>query len=225
MPQQYRRRILRPELIQLQYPNRLPGPNPLPISSAGGVVSPIRHRIQINHTNPRSRVVSMRRLVVFALALCAGLPAHARLIINLMYDSSVNSYVHKAAMQSAFAYAVQEYGNLFVDPVTVNIRVIVDSDPNDFGSSLTQYTSSFTYAQIRNAMIAHAATAADAAAIASLAVTDPTRGGPYFLTRAQAKALGFLAANDPGLDGTIYFGSPVAWTFDPDRRMVSGTTD
>lgn len=166
-----------------------------------------------------------KQLAILALAVSAALPAHARLNINLIYDASVNTYVHKTEFENALAYCVQEYGNLFTDPVTVNIRVIVDADPNDYGTSYSQYTSSFTYTQIRNAMINHAVTVADATAAASLPVQDPTGGGAYFLTRAQAKALGLIAANNTSLDGTIYFGSPVSWTFDPNNRRVSNATD
>jgi hypothetical protein len=57
-----------------------------------------------------------------------------------------------------------------------------------------------------------------------LGTGDPTNGGHFVTTTAQAKALGLIADNlSP--DGTITFSNHVAYTFNPNNRAVSGEYD
>src|SRR5690606_11215974 len=45
------------------------------------------------------------------------------------------------------------------------------------------------------------------------------------LTRANAKAVGLIAGNDAGLDGTIRFSSSFAFDYDPSDGITPGTMD
>src|SRR5207237_9525621 len=86
----------------------------------------------------------------------------------------------------------------------------------------------YTYAQIRSALTNDATPgdANDTAAVASLGLSDPIGGtiARYFVTRAQAKALG-LMASDTAEDGTFTFGATHAYTYAPNNRAVAGKFD
>jgi hypothetical protein len=82
----------------------------------------------------------------------------------------------------------------------------------------------FTYAQVKTALTNDAKSANDTTAVASLGAS-PTGSASYFVTTAQGKALGLVAANNPATDGTFTFGAGNSYTFDPSNRAVSGAYD
>ena len=84
---------------------------------------------------------------------------------------------------------------------------------------------SYTYTQIRDALIADAKTPNDAAANASLPLSDPSGSNHlYFTATAEAKALGLLGASSAS-DGTVTFGAGFTYTFDSNNRAVAGAID
>lgn len=163
-------------------------------------------------------------------ALCGGVmaaaiaspAAHAGLVINAIYDSSVDAY--GGQVQTAFNIAAQEFSSRFTDDITINIRVRAGS--TGLGESSTFLQGIDTYAGVRAALTADASGATDAAAIASLGAADPTHGGGFLYSTAQAKALGLRNAHDNALDGTFTFtNAPNMFTFDPNQRAVAGKYD
>ncbi len=146
--------------------------------------------------------------------------------INISYDSSVGSAPagFTATVQSAVFFLETNY----TDAVTINVAVGYGEiagqplDPGALGESLTNLIST-SYGQLRSALIADAITGADASAIASLPVADPT-GGHYYVSTAEAKALGLYSGN--GIDGYIGFRAG-ATNFDFDRSdgIASGAYD
>jgi len=70
------------------------------------------------------------------------------------------------------------------------------------------------------ALSAAAATAGTAATM-----TDPTHGGRIYVASAEAKALGLMAPDAPGLDGVMGFSSRYGFSYDPANRGVSGKFD
>jgi hypothetical protein len=101
----------------------------------------------------------------------------------------------------------------------------------NLGQSSTALTGTPAYSDLVNALSAASTTAADSNAVASLPPSDPTGGGLWWIPTAEAKALGsiggfvYVAPNDPGQDGSVYFASTVNYTFDPTNRAVAGEYD
>ena len=163
-----------------------------------------------------------------ALVLALSVPAHAwaALVINPTFGSGVT-----AQAQAAFAVAAHEFEALFTDNITINIQV--DTNTSGLGGSDTQIQ--FVpggYNQVRSSLLADntahpsAAGTASVSAGGSVATTiDPTGGGAWFVSTAQAKALGLRSANDPASDGTFIYNVNQNFAFDPNNRSVPGAYD
>jgi hypothetical protein len=89
------------------------------------------------------------------------------------------------------------------------------------GESYYYYSGPYSYSQVRSALTTTATSTDDTSAIASLPSTDPTGGGKFLLTTAQAKSLGLLG-NSTSLDGYIGLSSGVSWAMDPYNRSAGG---
>ncbi len=140
--------------------------------------------------------------------------------INVSYDTSVDSA--PAAFKVAVAYVVNLLDAAFTDNVTLDIHVgwgEVDGSTvlaGDLGQSFEAQAPAYSYATIRNALVAGAAAPDQLAASSTLPATDPTGGGTFDIGTAEAKALGLIAGNAPGIDGWVGFDSTVSdWSFDP----------
>jgi hypothetical protein len=149
--------------------------------------------------------------------------------INLVYDASVENA--PAGFMTALNAAVSFLDNLFINPITVNIQVGWNEDQgepltgDDIGLGGPTAGTDLTYSQLRSDLAANATTATAEAAVASLPTTDPTDGGEFYVSSAQEKALGLIAANAPGIDGAVGFGGSVAFDFDPNDRAVPNEID
>ena len=156
-----------------------------------------------------------------ATSFAAAGTSAQHLTINLSFDASVNAA--PAGFKSAVLAAAQFFENTFVNPVTVNIAVgygeiagyslagaLGESDSFLYGSSYSQ--------------LAAALSAASPAAAASLPAADPTGGGQFYLTTAEAKALG-LAGNSQGTDGYVGFSSSYAFCYNDSNGVPSGQFD
>ncbi len=170
----------------------------------------------------RTRTAS--QALVLTAALGAVTSAHALLIVGI-FGTGVT-----AQEQAAFDYAAGEYEAMFTDPVTVTINVDGTTSCG-LGCSSTNLLGFLTYAQARSALLAdntaHPSTDGTASLAAGGSVnttTDPTGGGSFVVSRAEAKALG-LIPSDTTVDGTFSFNSSVAYTFDPNNRAVAGEYD
>ncbi len=168
-------------------------------------------------------------LAAALVALGPTAPAHAQLHINATFnDTSFTSAGYSAAaVHTAFNFAATEIQSLYNDPINININVVAGT--TGLGASSTNIVGTYSYANIRTALIndqnAHPS-AVGATSVASLGVSDPTGGKNFWLSTAQAKALG-LAADDttPGSDGTVTFSNTQAYTFDPANRDLAGKYD
>ncbi|HXC53508.1 MAG TPA: NF038122 family metalloprotease [Candidatus Limnocylindrales bacterium] len=144
-------------------------------------------------------------------------------------DASVAANLSPADVTSAnaaFDYAAAQISAAFSDPIQINITMAAVPGTGTLGQSSTSLLGVLTYASMRTTMISDATPgdADDAAAIASLGVSDPTSGGHFFVSRAQAKALS-LIASDATNDGTFTFGAGFTYTYDPLNRAVPGKID
>ena len=145
------------------------------------------------------------------------------LIFKISYSPSTLGSPNFIQISNAIVYTEREFSSLFTNPITVNIQVVADFDISG-GESFENYTNT-TYSAIRNALIARAVTADNLTSVASLPAADPTAGGIFTLALPEAKALGFIAANDTNLDGSFHFGDFDPWTFDPTNRAATGKED
>ena len=150
-----------------------------------------------------------------------------------------------------FVAAVALWSDLFTDNVTINVDIDFGSfmNPNTLGStSAVRITD--TYTNVRTALSGDATSADDALAVSSLpggasfairlngTTNNPNGAGsliPYIdndgdannttieITRANAKAIGLLAANDAGTDASIKFSQDFTWDFDRTDGISGGT--
>lgn len=170
----------------------------------------------------------MRRfgtLFVVGLSLAICPLANASFFINPIYDTTVTSRSDATQLESAFTYAANQFSAYFSDNITININVAASSTIS-LGQSSTQLQGLYSYSQVRSALVGDATSTDDTTANASLSSTiDPTNGGNFLLSNAQAKALGLLNAYSVGTDGTFSFASGVSYTYDPNNRAVAGKYD
>ena len=170
------------------------------------------------------------------VVLTAGLSARAALVIVPTYDSSVTSLsgpvTNAAAVENAFATAVQVIENQFTNDITVNITVYWGatgpfSGGIDLGESQTQFIGLYQYSDITNALYAARVSSADFSSVLSLPPTDPTGSDSWLSPTAEAKALGLpgIDPNDPTEDGAVGFAANVPYTFNPTNRAVAGKFD
>ncbi len=153
------------------------------------------------------------------------LPAHAGLVINPTFDSSVTSLANAAQIQTAFLYAASQFTQKFSDPITINITVVAQAGTGVLGQSSTFIQGGFSYAQIKAALQADVKSGTDSSVLANLPSSDPVgTTHTYTVATAQGKALGLLGASTDS-DGTFTFGAGYTYALDPNNRAVSGAYD
>lgn len=166
----------------------------------------------------RSARAALRVLAALAALSSAAQPSHALTIVGV-FDASVTS-----AFQTAFNYAATEFQNAFSDPVTLTIDVTTSTSVS-LGQS-TYSTLSSNYAQVRSALISDQAghpSANGATSVASggslFSTTDPTGGATFWVSSAEAKALGF---GGNAVDGTFTYNPSLSYTTNPASRGSGG---
>ncbi len=135
----------------------------------------------------------------------------AGLNINITWDSSVANA--PAAFKSVVESVVQFYESEFSNPVTLNINVgwgEVGGSPLQGALGQSEcFLESFSYSQIVAALTQNAGSSAQVSAVNSL----PSSGnGSYYLTVAQATALG-LTTGTTTLDGDVGFSSSLPFFY------------
>src|SRR6266702_1517719 len=150
------------------------------------------------------------------------------MILNIVYDTSVNSA--PAGFKTAINAVAQFFQSHFYDNVTVNINVGYGEvngqamSPSALGNSLT-FLNTYTYAQVKNALTTDAKTSDDSTAVATLPASSPAPGGgTYWVSTAEAKALG-LAGASSNIDGYVGFSSTNAFDYDNSDGVTAGQYD
>jgi hypothetical protein len=149
------------------------------------------------------------------------------LIITPTFTSNfaTNFGANAAAAQAAWLAAAQVFTSNLSD--NININTTVDAVPGTdlFGQSHVRFVS-ISYADLLARVSADAKTQNDQSAIGpggSVTACDPTSGaGTWWLTRAQAKALGHIP-DDLAEDGSTTFGAGNPFTFS--GGIAAGTFD
>jgi hypothetical protein len=161
-------------------------------------------------------------LVVVAVAP----PARAGLVITPTFTANfvANFGANAVAAENAWIAAANVFSTNFTDNIHINITVDAVAGTSVFGESFTPLNS-ISYSTMRSLVVADAKSADDFTATGaggSVAVTDPTGGGTFWLTRSQAKALGYIS-DDLANDGTTTFGAGNPFTFS--GAITPGTYD
>jgi hypothetical protein len=129
------------------------------------------------------------------------------------------------AAKAAWAAAAEVFASHFSDNIHINITVDALPGTKDLGRSFPG-TLSISYADLFARVSENARTQNDQIAIGpggSMTAADPTNGaGTWFLTRSQAKALGFIP-DDMSDDGGTTFGAGQPYTFS--GEIMPGTFD
>ena len=164
-----------------------------------------------------------RSLAAILALSTVSLSAHA-LVIVPSFGVGVT-----ASAQAAFNFAAAEFQSLYTDPVTLHINVAAGTTGLGGSSTSLQFATPATYAKVRTDLIADQLAHPSAAGAVSIGpggslftVVDPTGGGVFLYSFAQAKALGQRAASDPAVDGTFTYNATLAYTFDPLHRGTGG---
>jgi len=152
--------------------------------------------------------------------------ASSGLVINITYDASVANA--PAGFEAVVASVVQFYESEFTNPITLNIDVgwgEIDGQGllSDALGESESYLESFSYSQIRSALIANATSSSQLSAVDSLPTSAPANG-TYYLTVADAAALGLLSGGTT-LDGYVGFSNSFPFAFSDSNGVPSGEYD
>jgi hypothetical protein len=145
---------------------------------------------------------------------------------NITFDASVNSA--PTEFKTTVLNVANFYAQTFSDNVTVNLTVGFGEvggnalPSNALGASLT-YLASTSYKSLVGALKADMTSSADHSSVASLPSNDPTSFGHYWVSTAEAKALGIYSGT--GVDGSIGFSSTAAFDYNAADGVAPGSYD
>lgn len=145
---------------------------------------------------------------------------------NITWDASVGRA--PAAFKSVVLDVANFFAANFTDNTTVNLDVGYGEvggthlSRSALGASQT-YLTTTSYDQIKQSLAADQSTTADQSAVASLSATDPLHAGQYWLTTANAKALGLTSGSS--VDGYIGFSSSAKFDFNRADGISAGSYD
>lgn len=138
----------------------------------------------------------------------------------------MNFGANAGAARASWAAAAQIFMSHFSDNIHINITVDAVPGTTTFGKSFPNWAVSISYADLFDKVSGNATTQDDLIATGpggSMTAADPTNGtGTWWLTRAQAKALGVIA-DDMSDDGGTTFGAGNKFTFS--GQIAAGTFD
>ena len=142
--------------------------------------------------------------------------------INLIWDSSVRSSANQAAIEAAVVTAAQVYTETFSNHVVINIAVGY-GEINGSTMNSNALGESESYGFITNySTIQSALNTADASLIRSglesfnaLSADNPPTTGNFFVTSAEAKALGLVSHCSTAIDGYIGISSSSSLVYFP----------
>jgi hypothetical protein len=168
-------------------------------------------------------------LVFISVSLGPVQPSARALMFNLTFDTSTNNA--PAAFFTAFDDASRFYESTFVDPIAINLNVgwgeVAGQNimPGFLGESSAIQPGFFHFGTIKTDLVNDAKSASDLISIANMPATDPTNNATFKLSRSNSRALGIMAGNGAGLDGSVGFNTSASYTFDPNHRAVAGKYD
>ena len=147
--------------------------------------------------------------------------------INIVYDSSTKTA--PAGFFTAVQAAVNFWDATITNPINLTMQFGYGSVQGQKigGNALAENIEEgyyFSYGDVLAGLTSTAISAADLTSVASLPASDPTNGGQFFVTAAEADVLGLV----PSVNFTVgYVGisSSFPFTYDPNNRSVNGDFD
>ena len=136
---------------------------------------------------------------------------------NLIWDSSVASA--PAGFQTAAENAAALYASYFSNREVINVHVgYGEVDGYSIGAGALAESMSYGYAESYSTVLAALKSDASssswhATADGSLPATDPTKGGQFFVSTAEAKALGQVSGTGSGIDGYVGLSSMYSFSY------------
>ena len=170
---------------------------------------------------------SRRIVATLGVAVCLTPSAFAALVITPTFTAGFNTAfgANAVAAQNSWIAAANQFSTLYSDNIHININVDGVAGTSVFGQS--QFgLNSISYANLHTRLVADSTTPNDVAGLAvggSIPLVDPRSDAhTYYLSRAQAKALGYIG-DDLLNDGTTTFGAGNPFTFS--GPITAGTYD
>jgi hypothetical protein len=148
---------------------------------------------------------------------------------NLIWDSSVSSA--PAGFESAAIYAATLYTQYYSNPEVINVHVgYGEVDGYSLGQGALGESMSYgyldSYSQVLSELRGNAGSSTWAAqADSTLPATDPTNGGSFFVSTAEAKALGQISGNGTATDGYIGLSSIYPFDYTPNTTPAFNQYD
>ena len=183
----------------------------------------------MKHITTNRKMVKLGAIGAVLLSSLIAPSAHAGLTIAVTWnESSLTGFgSNETAFKNAFSYAAQQFTSRYSDNVTVNIGVEGNAGMAILGQS-SLGVRSILYANMVTAVNKDAKSADDLLSVSAAgsvtSVNPASSPNNWWLTRAQAKALG-LIASDSVSDGTVTFGDGFTYDFDPTNGISAGTID
>ena len=196
------------------------------ILSAEGQVSPIQ-----SATGASAAAGTVTAATIAPPPTIVG--ASGGLQINLIWDASVGALIGSAltSFETAVITAAQFYTTMYSSPEMINIQVgFGEVAGQTLPSGALAASESYGYLE-RYASVAAGLkrdsgwSGVQASADRTLPTTDPTHGGSFFVSTAEAKAMGQVSGYSTAIDGFIGLSSSYPFTFDPNARAVAGQYD
>lgn len=162
-----------------------------------------------------------------ATTTSSGTSSTSPFVINVVWDASVASA--PSGFTTGVMQAVQYLESQFVDPVTINIHIGYGEVGGYALGSTTLGASgapdiALSYGSLLSALTADNKSATDAAVVASLPAAAPI-SGTFYVSSAEAKALGVYAPYATSIDGYAGFSSTQPFTYNNSSGVVAGTYD
>ena len=152
--------------------------------------------------------------------------------MNIVIEYDASAANAPPGFKAAVEAAVQFYDYLITDPITVPIVFSYGEIQGQAISKNAAAQSSTngnveTFASLKNLLTAAATSATDQASLAAMATVDPTNGGAFWVSDAQARVFGL--GSEPGYtdpeDGFVGISSSLNFSWDPLNRAVAGAYD
>jgi hypothetical protein len=148
---------------------------------------------------------------------------------NLIWDSSVASA--PAGFESAAIYAASLYTQYYSNPEVINVHIgYGEVDGYRLGQGALGESMSYgyldSYSQVLSELKGDAGSSTWAAqADSSLPAADPTNGGSFFVSTAEAKALGQISGYGTATDGYIGLSSIYPFDYTPNTTPAFNQYD
>ncbi len=149
------------------------------------------------------------------------------MLINVSYDQSTGSL--PAGFTAGITSAVLFFESQFSNPITINLHVGYGEIngsvlPSGALGESEYFLSSYSYPQLRSALISSATSGDDKTAVATLPAADPTNGGHFFVAQAEAAALGLLSSGTT-INGYVGFSNTASFAYNNSNGVPAGQYD